>query len=269
MGPASYQFGFAPRDGTPAFPELRRGLQFAAAPCLGPTGLALKDWSGFENDGTLTNGPIWSVASGRRCIDFDGTDDLVSVTLPATVQSTSVFGVSVWLQPDTLGITQNVASTWRYLNSSGWMFFVNASGTLSLYMLDGAAGNYFYADSTTAIAANTLSHVFVMSTNGTGAGIRFWINGRPSGTTPGTVGSGNPGTLTSTSLWIGRRQNGAGDNPFNGKIADLMIWQNANQGWAKTLSLRPGIAYELAPRRRASSGIAFNRRRRLLVGAHS
>ena len=35
------------------------------------------------------------------------------------------------------------------------------------------------------------------------------------------------------------------------------------------LSCRRGIAYELAPRRRASVAVQFNRRRRLLVGAGS
>ena len=50
----SYANGFAPRDGPPANPNLWQGLVGLWAPSLGPTGLTLRDQSGFQNDGTLT-----------------------------------------------------------------------------------------------------------------------------------------------------------------------------------------------------------------------
>lgn len=87
--PASYHTGFAPRDGYPAYPELWRGCVAAWAPCLGPTGLTLRDWSGRQSHATLTNATTnaaWSVLSGRYAITLDGMDDFLqtSYNLPAT-----------------------------------------------------------------------------------------------------------------------------------------------------------------------------------------
>jgi hypothetical protein len=68
---------------------------------------------------------------------------------------------------------------------------------------------------------------------------------------------------------VGRQQNSA--NSFlNGSIYEIRIYSRelAPQE-VSVLSLRPGIAYELAPRRRSSSAVQFNRRRRLLIGASS
>ena len=72
--PASYSNGFAPRDGQPLYPELWRGCVGAWCPSLGPTGLTLRDWSGFGNHGTLTNmdpGTDWVLSGGRYALDFD------------------------------------------------------------------------------------------------------------------------------------------------------------------------------------------------------
>jgi hypothetical protein len=69
----SYQSGFyAPGRGVAKHPELWRGCVGAWNPGLGNTGLSLRDWSGNQNNGTLTNGPTWGVSDGRQALDFDG-----------------------------------------------------------------------------------------------------------------------------------------------------------------------------------------------------
>jgi hypothetical protein len=74
----SYQSGFyAPGRGVAKHPELWRGCVGAWNPGLGNTGLSLRDWSGGQNNGVLTNGPTWGVSDGRQALTFDGVNDRI------------------------------------------------------------------------------------------------------------------------------------------------------------------------------------------------
>ena len=54
----------------------------------------------------------------------------------------------------------------------------------------------------------------------------------------------------------------------NAVIDDVRIYNRAlSPQEIRILATRRGIAYEMAPRRRSSSAVQFNRRRRLLLGA--
>jgi hypothetical protein len=69
-----------------------------------------------------------------------------------------------------------------------------------------------------------------------------------------------------------RLGHGIGSNePLRGSVCDFMVFPwLLSDAEKRILALRPGVAYELAPRRRASVQVAaFNRRRRLLIGAGS
>jgi hypothetical protein len=62
----------------------------------------------------------------------------------------------------------------------------------------------------------------------------------------------------------------AGARYTDGMLDDVRFYNRMlSAKEARILASRRGIAYELAPRRRSSSAVQFNRRRRLLVGAHS
>ena len=86
--PASYLNGFAPRDGQPLYPSLWTGCVGAWNPGLGPTGLVLRDQSGFSRHGTLTNGPTFAASGGKYAMSFDGVDDY------ATVSSLNLTGIT-------------------------------------------------------------------------------------------------------------------------------------------------------------------------------
>jgi hypothetical protein len=263
--PASYANGFAPRDGQPLYPELWRGCVGAWNPGLGPTGLTLRDWSGRGNHGTLTNGAAFTA----RAVTFDGVNDVVSAYSPPS--STAVpFTIFSTVTPTSFSGQKNIASTWQYNVAGGWQLIVEAStGKIGIFFLTPASGGYYGAVSTASITLNKTSTVCVAySGSSTVAGIKIFINGVESTTTDPTGASGLI-TFDSTSLWVGLRQNGTGDSPFAGQIHDLRI----NNAYAPSLcqlyNSRPGIAYEMAPRRRSSSAVQFNRRRRLLIGASS
>ncbi len=248
--PGSYTNGFAPRDGQPLYPSLWNGCVGAWAPCLGPTGLTLRDWGGFRRNGTLTNGPTWSTQQGKRSILFDGTDDYIAC---GNLNITGTKTISAWVYP---------TSTAR-----GGIFGTRGGGNGAVFLINGpSAGSLRYyhtglGDGNVAagVPQNTWSHVAVAYADGTA---RFFVNGREVGSA-----SGYSTETASTVSWIGAED---GSSIFGGGIGSVMLHNRVlTVAELKLASSRIGIEYELAPRRRLSSAVQFNRRRRLLVGAGS
>jgi hypothetical protein len=264
----SYANGFAPRDGQPLYPELWRGCVGAWAPCLGPTGLTLRDWSGRSNHGTLTNGPIFRPTGGIQSLAFDGSDDMSICSYSSA--------------HDTVGGAGWMLSAWTYTTSNPAIgtiicrgdltnipqqrdfFLFSNSGNWSIQNATG--GNFPIISSAGALLLNRWQHVAAYCHASGSAGLI--VDGKQVAT--GTLRTDVPAT-TSRFITIGRSNNG-GDGysfPWNGSIGDVRMYSIVNPGLLYTLSKRPGIAYELAPRRRSSAAVQFNRRRRLLVGAGS
>jgi hypothetical protein len=59
------------------------------------TGTLWNDISGFQNNGTLTNGPTFNSANGGSIV-FDGIDDWVNVTNSLLFANTTNLTVSIW-----------------------------------------------------------------------------------------------------------------------------------------------------------------------------
>lgn len=255
--PASYANGFAPRDGQPLYPELWRGNSFSASAGLGPTGLTFRDCSGFGNHGTLTNmdpGTDWVISGGRYALDFDGSNDYVSVPNPAALDfGTGDFTISLWafMRSTTTGIifSRNYVSSFEILSTGSYF--------------QGYVSNV-YSDTSATFTLNTWTHVSLRRANGVG---RMTVNGnnnRPTFSATASVSNGSD-------VHIGKRPGLAGFNP-NAIMDDFRVYNRSISDTENILlARRRGIAHELAPRRRASVQVAaaFNRRRRLLLGASS
>ena len=259
--PASYANGFAPRDGQPLYPELWRGCVGAWAPCLGPTGLTLRDWSGLSHQSTLTNGAGFAVTKGRQAVAFDGTNDFGNCTYTSAIDSVGEATVFARV------LTNTVGAGYRCIFSKGngvslYSYSLNINVTaakISWY------NNTSYVTSTGAsLVAGEWYDIAAVRRGSTGAWtIDFYINGKlDSSVTTAT----NP-SATGTTVSIGQDAGGF----WSGSIADLRVYNRAvRSSEIATLSQRPGIAYEMMYRRRASvQVITGNRRRRLLVGAGS
>ena len=81
---------------------------------LSPTGLSLLDLSGNNNTGTLTNmdAPTdWVQSGGRLALDFDNTNDTVSMTSIETIRSGSL-AVSCWYYPNTTSGLNQIFAQW-------------------------------------------------------------------------------------------------------------------------------------------------------------
>lgn len=256
--PASYLNGFAPRDGQPLYPSLSKGCVGAWNPGLGPTGLTLRDQSGFKNNGTLTlrtAASAWGPNQGRYSLLFSGS----SVSEATSTQGRIVVakelaavknGFSCWLRPSSL-TKRGICTSGPNQGSPSFAITFLANGTLEVYRGANTV-------STAVVMNNTWSHVFIWNDS---VNTSYWINGFFSNT---AVQGSSPSLQTE--FVIGANYWGA----FDGYIDDVRMYsQLPSPQEIRTLATRRGIAYEMAPRRRSSSAVATtNRRRRIIIGGN-
>lgn len=239
-----------PLIGEPAYPELWRGCVGAWAPCLGPTGLTLRDWSGFGNHGTLINmdaATDWVTSQGRYSLDFDAVNDFVQAS--ACQISSGQVSACAWVNRRSGAPSNNngtfikmgtldgdANSTFAlYWNAiQGWTWFiVTAANTLSILR------------STDAFPENTWMHFAGV---GSPSGLEIFINGR-------RVATGAGGAVKTSSQNInlgGGILSGSQNAVFNGTQSDYMVFNRIlSPSEIRTLAMRPGIAYDLAPRKRS------------------
>lgn len=252
--PGSYANGFAPRDGRPLYPELWRGCVGAWAPYLGPTGLILRDWSAYKNHGTLTNmdaATDWVVSQGRYALDVDGSNDYVDCgTRLSQLDGAGEFTMCFW---------------GRRRSSNAPLTVGKRSGSNFILIAPWIDGNVYFEISPNfpSVASNTTTWLHYGMTLKQGT-IRGYINGVE------VVAGAGPATLPSAAAnYVMGLEQGV-MRYSDGWLEEMRVYSRAmTANEFRRLASRQGIAYEFAPRRRSSSAVQFNRRRRLLVGASS
>jgi hypothetical protein len=235
--PATYQNGFAPRDGQPLYPSLWKGCVGAWNPGLGPTGLTLRDQSGFGNNGTLTNGPTWVASQGKYALDFDGVNDNVIIPKRPSVGNATA---SVWLYPRTYTLYGGAVDDNFNLQgglSIAWSHIVNK------IMASFKANSFPYGSLTTSVV--TLNKWVHIAVTRIGATNLIYADGISGVEYTGLSGDSNP----PRALTIGSLD--AATYFANFIVDDLRIYNRAlSPQEIRTLATRRGIAYEMAPRRK-------------------
>jgi hypothetical protein len=258
------------------YPGLWRGCVGAWNPGLGPTGLTLRDWSGFGNHGTLTNMALanaWAIGRRSYWLDFDGSDDRVEFNNSTTHD---VFSgdctVSFWAQMNSFA-----AANWDSpcIISKGRRTSTTFDG-LTIQVFDFGGIQYCQCNLGTGATQNAVNafpltagvlYHFTFVIRG-GRRLAF-LNGVQ---TDSVAHTGISVTSSSDPLIIGDASGTV--NNFAGKLDDLRIYRRGlSQNEIRILANRRGIAYELAPRRRSSVAVAaggFNAawipRRSLVIG---
>ena len=258
MANPTYQSGFyAPGRGTAKYPELWDGCVGAWNPGLGNTGLSLRDWSGNQNNGTLTNGPTWGVSDGRQALDFDGVNDRVlcgidtayrtglkSISLSMLVYTSSTsFAAAPESLFDTSGFNVTAGGIWIALDNRGGTRATNGIGaqvkTSSGGTRDASASNVF-----TSTAA--WKHICVAYFRGS---LRIFVNGIDA-TTGEASNQGGTGDYVPKNEIISIGATVGGGNYFTGQMNDIRQFNRAlSPNEIRLLAQRPGIAYERAPRK--------------------
>lgn len=260
--PGSYANGFAPRDGSPLYPELWRGCVGAWAPSLGPTGLTLRDWSGRRNHGNITNGATWQLTEHGYAIDFDGTND--RVVMDNALSLTKNISISAWVKIATASqIHTVVANANTGDTDSTWGLYV--LGNFSNRPTFKVNGNWSNIFSGPSIASNVWTHLAVAFTAGTN--VTIYINGVPTSWSLAFTPNS-----TTTQMTIGSESPSANRNQLKGSVNDVIVSEHLfTASEVRRFASEIGIAYQMQRRRRSVVQVAasFNRRRRLLVGAGS
>ena len=176
------------------------------------TGTIAGDYSGYNNNGTLENGPIWSEGVNETYgLDFDGVNDRVKVLdSPSLSLTGNNLTLETWIKPDML---------------SPWVLYIliHKEGQYSLAL----NGPYItYADSVTwnyatigyygNVSLGYWNHIAVTYDGST---IRFYLNGLNVGnkTRPGSLtDNSNPVCIGSYNCTLGAF--------FNGSIDEVKIY---------------------------------------------
>jgi hypothetical protein len=231
-----------PLIGEPLYPELWRGFVGAWAPCLGPTGLTLRDWSGFGNHGTLTNGPTFATNAGRYALSLDGSDDYVSLT-SGSVRPANIT-VAAWIYVTSAAGTGKfggVAYSFATTTPSGddWSLSeFNGSIRVS------SAATYHNGMSGT-ITRNSWVHVAM--TRAAGATPKAYIDGSEVSLSGGISLGGGWTAGAAVGRWFA-----SSAYCLQGAVDDVRIFDRVlTEKQIRMLASRRGISYELAPRRKA------------------
>ncbi|HYH04980.1 MAG TPA: LamG domain-containing protein, partial [Bacillota bacterium] len=124
------------------------------------SGTTVTDSSGNSNNATLVNGPTWVTGKSGNAVNFDGSNDYLS--MPAgIVRSLTDFTISTWLKLDTV-------STWARIfdfgTGTGMNMFLTPRGGSNVIRFAITTGGYSVEqqiNGTTALAAGVWKHVAV------------------------------------------------------------------------------------------------------------
>ena len=240
----SYQSGFyAPGRGVAKHPELWRGCVGAWNPGLGNTGLSLRDWSGSQNNGTLTNGPTWGVSDGRQALDFDGVNDSVNCGGGIPTSSITAMTQSVWVRNDVAATNKAIVG---WYDGNGIFIQSRIDASDGFLVVAGGSSSWGQTLHTTEGLWLHAALVYDGTLTGDSNRLKLYVNGVQKslgfqGAIPSAISLGG-------NLKIG--DVGSLGRYWNGLITDIRIYNRAlSQQEVRTLATRPGIAYELAQRK--------------------
>jgi len=211
----------------------------------------LRDWSVGQNHGALTNGPVWGTSTGRQAIHFNGVDDYV--TGPIVV-------------PSTIGKT--LCCWFRSTDGNKLQFLANVGNSILLRLHNGKLIGYVFPfvflTGVTTYQAGRWYHAAVSAS---ATKIDLYLDGRLEATSSrsGLINAG-------TALSVGATLPDLSSYYLAGQSTDILLYDRGlSSNEISLLARRPGIAYELAPRRfyslpTPSFSAAWARRQSIIIG---
>src|ERR1035437_6669949 len=174
-----------------ANPSLWDGLVGAWVPALGVQGNRLVDVSGNGNVGTMYNMTNlvtnWIPTKAGIALNFDGTDDLVSVPDRNSLRH-NLLTIFMWVYVNTTGNRDTFISCGnsRTFSSNNYIFCVDSGNRrISLFPRTPTAQLFGSSGVVNLAAWNTVA----FSADGTN--IKFWVNGQATGSATGALGTNN------------------------------------------------------------------------------
>lgn len=190
------------------------------------------------NNGTLINSPSFNSGIQGNAIDFINDTTLRYFTNTDNDNfsftngvSDIPFSMSFWVYPYVIGGAQfNVIITKRGLSSGAnaeYQILIGASGEVQLILFSTIASN-FIGIQKTGITANNWHHV-VVTYDGSGitSGLKLYINGVGSGTSPLSGGTYSGMINTTFNNYFGIASHTIQqDRKLKGKLDEFAVWKN-------------------------------------------
>jgi hypothetical protein len=252
------------------YASLRQGLVGAWCPSLGASGFSLIDRSGYGNHGVLSSmdpGTDWVASGGKLALDFDGSTNNVLIPDSEALRPAKTITVSAWA----FGTT-----------STGYVVFKRNSraagaGNFESYAIYSAGGRWGLTLSspggtqTSTDGPQTQNKWQFVTATFSRPNTTFYVDGVLRGTNTHDFDIDGIATVATNQLAIGRSNQSDFQYPFTGFIDDVRIYNRALTPTEINQLYVGGRGYGLAPERikhrRKTTATAFNRRRRILIGA--
>ena len=187
------------------------------------TGTTAIDSEGGHH-GTLTNGPVWVAGQLGDALDFDGSNDLVSVPHHATFTQVPMT-VSAWFKLDTLPTTRSEHGTIidkRHTVDpyASWTLYVNeALGNKIRFQIRDSSETGYWLDSAASAVTNTWYHV--VGTIDESYNAKLYVNGALE------PDDDNIGSLFSSNDEIRIGAGWSGGNRLDGVVDDVRFYDRA------------------------------------------
>lgn len=161
------------------------------------------------------------VTPPTQCTDLEsGSSQYASKSSPSGITFTDDFTCEAWIKLESYtGAVQAILS--RFNNTSGWLFFIETSGQLTLSGYNASGANFRRGTSYQSIPLGRWVHV-AATLDMSGSASTIYIDGASvpvlftqSGTNPAAL-------IQAGDLEIGAYNGATG--PFDGKIADVRLW---------------------------------------------
>lgn len=178
------------------------------------------DASGNGNTGTAMNGPVPLAGHINNCLQFDGTNDCVSIANSPSVDLTKNFTIAAWVRPDVVigGLDKTIMAKAASGNSKQYQLMITAAAGAIYFGYETGGNNYAVAGGTAT--ANVWQHVAV--TVDSSRNIKVYLGGSvvANGTAPAEA------TVSTVGVAIGRNTYSS-YYYFDGNIDDVRIYNTA------------------------------------------
>jgi hypothetical protein len=180
------------------------------------TGLSAADGSGNGNNGTLTNGPVWTAGRMGSGLAFDGTNDSVIIPHSPSLAMAGAFSMAAWVNPavSTTSFKSVMVKNYTHFLYASVKGYCGNGAVLAGFV--GTAGTKTVC-APTPLPANAWTH---LAATNDGSVLRLYRNGVM---TSSAAVTGVPVASTGT-LQLGANRFG---EYFNGKLDEARVYNRA------------------------------------------
>ncbi|MEO8428044.1 MAG: LamG-like jellyroll fold domain-containing protein, partial [Verrucomicrobiota bacterium] len=175
-------------------------------------GTAASDSSGFNNQGSLVNGPLWTTGQIGGALSFDGVDDYISVNNSSSLNPVTQITLSAWIRPTSTAASSEIISKENNVNNQYYLRL--QGGNKIRFTVAGTVLN-----GTTTLSANTW---YLVTGTYDGSLMKVYVNGFLDATATAALSMVDNGL----NVRLGARQYTT-PLTFNGLIDDVRIYNRA------------------------------------------